>query len=55
MSAPASASAKAIAWPIPLVPPVTIAVFPLSEKSWLTVADIVTDVMFNRIIKKNSR
>lgn len=35
MSAPISASAIAIAWPIPLVPPVTRAVWPWREnKSW---------------------
>ena len=31
MSAPASANARAIAWPIPRVPPVTTAVLPASE------------------------
>lgn len=40
-SAPASAKAKAIACPMPLVPPVTTAVWPLSEKRELIVADIV--------------
>lgn len=32
MSAPASASAYAMAWPIPRVPPVTMAVLPSREK-----------------------
>jgi hypothetical protein len=32
MSAPASARASAIAWPIPRVPPVTMAVLPAREK-----------------------
>jgi hypothetical protein len=34
MSAPASANAIAIAWPIPRVPPVTTAVLPASENSF---------------------
>jgi hypothetical protein len=38
MSAPASARARDMAWPIPLVPPVTRAVWPSREKScWIDV------------------
>lgn len=36
MSAPASARARAIDWPMPRVPPVTRAVWPSSEKSCCT-------------------
>ena len=36
MSAPASAKASAIDWPMPLVPPVTSAVFPSSENIFIT-------------------
>ena len=41
MSAPASARAKAIAWPMPRVPPVTRAVLPVKENKDVTVAAIV--------------
>lgn len=44
MSAPASARAKAIAWPIPRVPPVTRAVFPLREKRDITSAIVNMDM-----------
>lgn len=45
MSAPASASARAMACPIPLVPPVTMAVLPLSENREDIVADMVVAVV----------
>lgn len=41
ISAPASARAMAIACPIPLVPPVTIATLPLNENNDKTGADMV--------------
>ena len=49
-SAPASAKAKAIACPMPLVPPVTTAVWPLREKSELTVADIVAIELVTQLV-----
>ena len=45
MSAPASARAMAMAWPMPRVPPVTTAVCPVSEKSEETVAAILIVVL----------
>jgi hypothetical protein len=48
MSAPASARARAIACPIPLVPPVTRAVWPAREKSsWTVDISVVFSLVFN--------
>jgi hypothetical protein len=51
MSAPASARAIAIAWPIPRVPPVTSAVCPSRENNCITGAMIVVVVSFFDIQK----
>jgi hypothetical protein len=51
ISAPASASAMAIAWPIPRVPPVTRAVWPDREKSSCTVVIVsVVAVMLGKVV-----
>ena len=49
MSAPASARAMAIDWPMPRVPPVTRAVWPSSEKSCCT--DVMLAVLVDVVRK----
>jgi hypothetical protein len=57
MSAPASAKAKAMAWPMPRVPPVTRAVLPLREKRDITSAIVryLSIVQIARIVEKKRR
>jgi hypothetical protein len=53
MSAPASARAMAMDWPMPRVPPVTRAVWPDSEKSCWTVVMVVMSL--EKVFGMNAR
>lgn len=52
ISAPASARATAIAWPIPRVPPVTRAIWPLRENSSVTGGAMVSTVRVVLVVRK---
>jgi hypothetical protein len=53
MSAPASARAMAMDWPMPRVPPVTRAVWPDREKSCWTVVMVV--MLLEKVFGTNAR